>query len=471
MDGTVVARRGLAAALVYCGLCTSVVGSLGALLIPTLSDEFDVPRGTGQWVLTISLLVGAVTTPVLGALSDRPRRRTFLLAVLALIFLGGVLATTATTFAQLIVGRGLQGMTYGVVPMAVALARAYLPPERRRNAIAALSVSTVTGAGLSFPLTGLIVQFSSYRVAFAVAAGFSLIALLAVVVTVPRLRGSPPRPAGRLDLVGAVLLGGALTCLLLAISRGGYLGWRSTTVLVLVGVAVVLFAVWARHELRTPHPLVRLRSLRQASVALANLVAVVLGALLFAGSSAVSQLVQTPPALVGYGFGLSLAFAGMVILPSTVGSQISNQVVRRLLDRVSARGLLVAGPTLTALDFLFLAFFHDELWQVAVGMLLQGLGNGVSFVVMPILILRVVPTEETGSAVAFNQVLRTLGGSVGSAATGAVLAAATLPGATLPEAVGYTRVFVAAAVGSLVLVAVLLAVLLVLRLRRRAAED
>jgi predicted MFS family arabinose efflux permease len=457
--------RGLVAALVYCGICTSVVGSLGALMIPTLSQEFGVSHGTGQWVLTVSLLVGAVATPLLGALSDRPRRRTYLLVVLGLVLLGGVLAATATTFSQLLVGRALQGLTYGVLPMATAMARAYLPPERLRGAIAVLSVSTVTGAGLSFPLTGLIVQVSNFRVAFALAAVFSLLALAGVVVTVPRRQLTTGSTTARLDIVGALLLGTGLSALLITISLAGFHGWSSVVVLGPASGALVLLAVWVWHELRVPHPLVRLRTLRHSPVAMANAAALVQGAMLFAGSSAVSQLAQTP-ASAGYGFGLSLALAGLVVLPSTVGSQISNRLVRLLLRRIPARSLLVAGPALLVVDLTFLAFFHDQLWQVAIGVLFQGLGIGVSFVVMPLLILGVIPAEETGSAIAFNQVLRTLGGSVGSAMTGALLASATLPGAALPDAHGYTAVFATAALGCVTLVLGLLVTSFLLRRRR-----
>ncbi|WP_181784592.1 MFS transporter, partial [Pseudonocardia pini] len=412
------AGRGLTAALVYLGVGTAVVGSLGALLIPTVSAEFDVSRGTAQWTLTITLLVGAVTTPVLGALSDRPRRRTFLLVALALVVAGGVLAATATTFGQLLAGRALQGLTYGMVPAATAIARAHLPPERLPGAIAALAVSTVTGAGLSFPVTGIVVELFGLRAAFALAVVLSTAALVGVAVTVPgETPSAPPRPP-RLDVVGALLLGSGLAALLLAISLCGTLGWAHPLVLGLACGAVVVLVGWVWHGLRVPHPLVRLRLLRHSAVASASAVALVQGAMLFAGSSAVSQLVQTP-ASAGYGFGLSLVFAGLVVLPSTVGSQVSGRIVRVLLRRFPAQSLLLAGPTLVGLDLAFLAFFHDELWQVAVGVLVQGLGIGVSFVVMPVLILRVVPAEETGSAIAFNQVLRTLGGSVGSALTGA----------------------------------------------------
>jgi predicted MFS family arabinose efflux permease len=448
-------HRGLVAALVYCGLCTSVVGSLGALLIPTISETQHVSRGTAQWVLTAALLVGAVATPVLGALSDRPTRRTVLLCTLGLVLLGSVLAATAQSFPQLVIGRAMQGLTYGVIPMATATARAHLPPDRVRGAVAALSVTTVTGAGLSFPLTGLIVQVSDYRVAFWFAVGFTALALCAVLLTVP---GRDPSAAGhttRLDWSGAALLAGALAGLLLAVSQGGEWGWGSARVVALFGSAAVLFTLWTWHELRTSSPLVQLRTLANRDVALANASALGLGAMLFSGSSAVSQLVQTPTS-TGYGFGLGLLLAGLALMPSSIGSQVSNRFVQVLARRIPIRRMLPVGPALICLDMTFLTFFHHHLWQVYSGMFVQGLAIGASFVVMPTMILGAVRPEQTGSAVALNQVLRTLGGSVGSATVGAVLAGATLRGELLPAEHGYTLAFAGTAVGCALLAVVLL---------------
>ena len=450
------APRGLVATLVYCGLCTSVVGSLGALLIPTISEQQNVSRGTAQWVLTAALLVGAVATPVLGALSDRPTRRTVLLCTLGLVLLGSVLAATAQSFPQLVIGRALQGLTYGIIPMATATARAHLAPDRVRSAVAALSVTTVTGAGLSFPLTGLIVQVSNYRVAFWFAVGFIALALGAVLLTVPgRDPSAVGRPA-RLDWSGAALLAGSLASLLLAVSQGDEWGWSSLSVVGLFVSAAVLFPVWTWHELRSARPLVQLRTLANRDVALANLSALGLGAMLFAGSSAVSQLVQTP-ASTGYGFGLGLLLAGLALMPSSIGSQVSNRFVQLLARRIPIQRMLPVGPALICLNMAFLTFFHDRLWQVYAGMFVQGLAIGASFVVMPTMILAAVPAEQTGSAVALNQVLRTLGGSIGSATVGAVLAAATLRGELLPAEHGYTLAFAGTAVGCALLAVVLVA--------------
>jgi predicted MFS family arabinose efflux permease len=449
-------RRGLIPTLVYCGLCTSVVGSLGALLIPTIADDQDIARGTAQWVLTAALLVGAVATPVLGALSDGPRRRRVLLATLALVLVGSVLAATATSFGQLLVGRALQGLAYGVIPMATAMARALLPPERVRGTAAALSVTTVTGAGLSFPVTGIVVEQWGYHAAFWLAVVFTAPAFLAVLATAPRDDPAAHPSGTRLDWTGAGLLAVALAGLLVAVSQGDHWGWASPVVIGLFTLAGLLFPVWAWVELRTPHPLVQLRSMVNRDVALANVTTLVLGAMLFAASSSVSQLLQTP-SWTGYGFGLAVFATGLAMLPTSVASVAANGVMHVLGRWFTPHALLPLGPLFIGLDMAFLALFHDHLWQVFVGVFLHGLATGASLVLMPALILAAVPPQQTGSAIGLNQVLRTVGGSVGSALVGALLAAATLTGERLPLEHGYTLVFGTTAAACAVLTVALLA--------------
>jgi predicted MFS family arabinose efflux permease len=450
------AGRGFVAALVYCGLCTSVVGSLGVLVIPTIADDMAVSRGAGQWILTAALLVGTVATPVLGSLSDGPGRRTVLLSTLGLILVGSVLAATATCFAQLVVGRALQGLAYAVIHVTTAAARAHLPAGKVGRAVAAISITTVTGAGLSFPMTGLLVQTWNYRVAFWFAALFTGLALLAVWATMP---GSARRRRRgvHLDWLGAGLLSASLACFVLAVSEGGHWGWSSPWVIALFVGAGVIFPTWVLVEVRTARPLVDLRSFRHRDVALANLAAVGLGAAFYAASSVVSQLLQTPTA-AGYGFGLALLPAGLALLPMSAGSQVAHRLVRVLGRRIGAGWLLMAVPIFVGLNMAALAASHDRLWQILVGLFVQGMAIGASFVLMPIMILRAVPAEQTGSALGVNQVLRTLGGSLGSAAIAAVMTSATAPGATLPSESGYTFAFVAIAACSMVLVLALVAV-------------
>ena len=99
------APRWFVQALVYAALTSSIVSSLGMLLVPSVSAEFGIPVSTAQWMLTANLLVGAVATPIMGRLADGPHTRKLLLTSLGVIFLGSIIATVAPNFTVFLLGR------------------------------------------------------------------------------------------------------------------------------------------------------------------------------------------------------------------------------------------------------------------------------------------------------------------------------------------------------------------------------
>jgi len=262
--------RALVPVLVFVGMVVAVVSSLGAPLVPTIAAVERVTLSSAQWSLTITLLVGALATPTMGRLGDGPRRRTVILLGLGTVVVGSVLAALPAGFSVLLLGRALQGVGLGLTPLAIATARDALPAERARPAVALLSITTVAGVGLGYPLTGIIAQTLGIHAAFWSGAGVSALALILASIVVP---SSATRPSIPLDAPGAVLLGAALAALLLGLSEGEHWGWTSGRLLALLVGAVLLLAAWVKHELRTAHPLVELRLVRQRSVLTADVTA------------------------------------------------------------------------------------------------------------------------------------------------------------------------------------------------------
>lgn len=429
-------------ALVYAALCTAVVSSLGMLLVPSIAEEMQVSVSTAQWMLTINLLVGAISTPVMGRLSDGPHKKPLLLSSLVVILIGSLLAAAAPNFAIFLLGRALQGLSYGIVPVTIALARRYLPERQVRPAISTLSVTVTMGIGIGYPLTGLIAGVADVRIAFWCAALFVATAVVVVFRAIPA--GSDERsPRMPFDFVGAALLGLGLGTLLLGVSEGPNIGWGSPQTIGIFSIAALSLIAWVWTAWTLEHPLINLRVFRKIEVVLANLTAIGLGAALYIGMS-ISSLVAQAPASTGYGLAMPVLWAGFVMLPLSVGSFGANRLVRRLAHRVGLTSLLPTGTGLVMASGFLLWFAHSALWELLIGMFLFGLGIGASYAAMPALIERSVATTELGSSVSFNQVLRTIGSSFGTAISGAVLAAAgngldhhaTGSGITLTLAIG-----------------------------------
>src|ERR1700689_1673398 len=202
-DADSLRRRLLVPTLVLSGSLMALVSSLGAPLIPTLSRADGVSLSTGEWILTITLLTGALATPVMGRLADGPRQRAVILVALAAVVLGCVLAAVSNGFTVLIIGRALQGVGLGLLPVAMAIARRNPPWDAARQTIAPRSVTGAIGAGLGYPVTGLIAQLLNFRAAY----WFGAITVTGALVSAALVL--PPRSAGtsrRFDVVGASLL-------------------------------------------------------------------------------------------------------------------------------------------------------------------------------------------------------------------------------------------------------------------------
>jgi predicted MFS family arabinose efflux permease len=422
--------------LVVIAMTAVVVSSLGAPLIPTLAGTQHVSLPSAQWSLTITLLVGAIATPTMGRLGDGPHRRTVIVGGLAVVVVGSLLAALPLSFGWLLVGRGLQGIGLGLIPLTIATARDALPPERSRSAVALLSIATVAGIGLGYPVTGAIAEHLGYHAGFWFGAAVVAVALAVAAVVLPSSAGLPANP---LDTLGALLLGGGLLALLLALSEAESWGWTSVRLLGLAVVAVVLFATWVVHELRTPYPLIDLRLVRHRAVLTANVMAVCVGVGVYLLIATVVRYVQTP-ASAGYGFGSSILVAGLVLLPFSATSVAASRFAPFLARRTTPDAVLPVGCVMFLLAMLAFAFARDSLWQAFVTMAVAGLGVGCTFAALPGMIVRAVPPQETGSAMSFNQVLRYVGYAVGSVLSATILEAHTATGRPLPSSSGYGAV-------------------------------
>jgi MFS family permease len=449
------APRALVPALIFIGTCVAVISSLGAPLVPAIAADTGASPASAQWTLTITLLVGAVATPVVGRLGDGPHRRPVVLAVLAVVVAGGVLAALPLGLGWIIAGRGLQGFGLGLTPVAIATARDVLAGERARSTAAALSLTTAAGLGLGYPLTGAIAEAGGVHAAFWFGAAFTAVALITALAFFPP---SPSRPTTRLDVVGGLLLGVGLACLLLFISEGEAHGWASPWLLVLAAVAVVALVTWVFWELRRPAPLVDLRLARGRTAAVAHAASMLTGLANYLLITGVTFLAQTPVSS-GYGFGATVVLSGLILLPFSVCSLLAGRVTRSLVVRGRGAVVLPASALIVAAAALLFATARTHLWELFLLMGVCGFGVGGAFSAFPGLIARAVPRSETGSAMGLNQVLRYVGFASGSALTATLLEAATPESGGVPASSGYT-VLGLVACGVALVTAALTAVLL-----------
>ncbi len=212
-------------------------------------------------------------------------------------------------------------------------------------------------------------------------------------------------------------------------------------------------AVWIGHELRIADPLIDVRQVRNRSVLMADLSGFLICVAMYLFLPVVIEFVQIPVSS-GYGFGTSIVVSGLIFVPLSVGTFAASRCLAFYDRHLGTRSMIPLGSTIFAISTLFFALDHTALWEAFVSVGFAGIGVGFTFAAMPGFIVRAVPPGETGSATGFYQVLRSIGLSVGSALSAAVLTAYTHRGRTFPEAEGF-RVALVAASGLCVVTAVL----------------
>jgi MFS family permease len=463
--------KALAPVLVLTTLVVSVISSLGVPLIPTIARNFHDSLTTAQWSLTVGLLSGAVSAPVMGRLGDGPRRRATIIGGLVVVHPGRCGRGPGLELGHAGRRAGLQGVGLGLVPVTMATARDELPKYRVAPMIALLSVSVsvsvsaAVGVGVGYPVSGLIADQLGLAAAYwfgAIVAGLALVCVVAVVPST--VRG---RSVG-LDSLGAILLAAALISVLVAVAEGTEWGWGSPAVLGLLIAGLAFFVVWTLQQLRANTPLVELRLLRHPAVLAGDACAIVLGVAMYMNLSAVTEFVQLPRS-GGFGFSASVVVAGLILIPLSAFMLLSSRALPRLTKLLGVRVLLTFGCLVVAAASAFFALFHGSLWESFVMMGLLGVGLGTTYAAIPGLIVQSVPQHETGSAMGFYQVVRYVGFSLGSALAAAILASHSTRSTGQPTLDGYTMVASVAAV--ICIVAAVLAWVLPAREERVSSQE
>jgi len=448
--------RLLAAVLVFLAVQSTAVASLGTPLLPTVQRVERVSLAASQWTLTITLLAGAVATPLMGRLGDGRLRRLTTVGAVVVMLAGCVLSALPVGFPAFLAGRALQGAGLGLVPLATAVARDDLPADRSRSAIVLIGVTTAAGIGIGYPLVGLLAQGLGLAAPFWFAAGLSALALAAALVALP---DSPARPA-RVDVAGAVLLGAGIAGLLLVLAQGPAWGWTSAATLAGAIASVALLAAWAGWEQRVRYPLIELRLLSRRPVLAANLTVFLIAIGFYPLMSLAVRFAQTSPA-AGYGLGAPVVVAAAILTPFSLASFLASRLAAWAARRTSAEFVVAASCVLLIASMVLFLTSRDSYPGLVLVMVLSGFAVGNVYAVNPLQITGGVPPSETGSAISFYQLVRTVAYAIASALSATVLVLSTPAGRRFPADAGYSA---AALVSIAVLVAALAAsVLFVMR--------
>ncbi|HET8601818.1 MAG TPA: MDR family MFS transporter [Segeticoccus sp.] len=404
---------GLLAALFTAMLSSTIV----ATALPTIMSDLHGTQRQYTWVITISLLAMTVTTPIWGKLADLFSKKLLVQLSIVLFVAGSVGGGLAHSVSSLMAARAVQGIAMGgLTALVQAIIGTMIAPRQRGRYSgymgAVMAVATVSGPLLG----GVITDAYGWRWCFYVCVPLAVVALslLQATLHLPTLRRTV-----RIDYLGAVLLAIAAALPMLWVTFAGadypWVSWQSVAFLAAFLIAAALAVLV---ELRVAEPVVPIRVLRNRTATLMIIAGVAVGVAMFSASTFMTQYFQLAD-------GNSPTKAGMMTIPLICAQLVSSVFGGLLVTRTGRyKQLMLAGAVAMVVGMAGLGFLNHTTpyWQVAVWMAVMGLGIGALLQNIVLAVQNQVDVKDIGAASATISFFRSLGGALGVAALGAVLA-------------------------------------------------
>lgn len=410
------ALTGLLLAMFVAMLSSTVVTNA----LPAIVTDLHGSQTGYTWVVVATLLTMTATTPIWGKLADLVSKKLLVQAALVVYSAGSLVAAFAPNMGVLIGARAIQGLGIGGLTALVQVVIASMVSPRERGRYSGYIGAVFATATVSGPLIGGVIVDSplGWRGCFFV--GLPIAALAFVVLQKTLHLPVVRRDDVSIDYVGATLIMAGVSVILVWVSLAGTdFAWLSRTTALMVGGGLLLVAAALYVEARVARePVIPLRLFRDRTIALATAASVMIGVAMFGATVYLGQYFQLAR-------GMSPTEAGLMSIAMVGGLLVSSTVTGRL---ITATGLwkryLVGGTVLVVVGLVLLGTIDAETPLGVVGgyMLVLGLGIGATMQNLVLAVQNTARPSDLGAASSVVAFFRSMGGSIGVSALGAVLA-------------------------------------------------
>jgi DHA2 family multidrug resistance protein len=399
--------------------------TIANVALPYIAGGMGVSEDEASWVVTTYLVANAVALTASGFLARLLGRKSFFLICLALFTASSVLCGFAWSLQSLLFLRILQGLGGGgMVPVAQSILADSFPPEKRGQGFALFGIAVVVAPVVGPTLGGWLADNWSWHWCFLIngPVGLAAIALIALLLRESAAAVQERRrrllQEGGFDLVGFVLVATFLGALEIVLDRGLVDDWFSSTFIVTFAViSAIAFALMIPWEISRSNPMIDIRMLGTRQFGACFMVMLATGAIVYATTQFLPQLVQQ-------NFGYTATWAGLVLSPGGLVTMVMMFVVGRLSGKIQPKYLIVAGGVVAALSMYDLTNVYGDLgfWFFARSRMLLGIGLPLIFLSITAASYDGIPPEKTDQASALINAARNTGGSIGVSLASNVLA-------------------------------------------------
>ncbi len=386
--------------------------------LPTLSKELHATSSQLQWMVDAYSLIFAGLLFTAGAVGDRYGRKGIFQAGLVLFGLVSAYAAfVANSAGAVIAARGITGLAAAMImPATLSILTNVFPPKERAKAVGIWAGIVGVGVAIGPLLGGLLLDHFSWHSVFTINIPVVIITLLAAAWLVPRT--ADPSHAS-IDPLGGVLSTVGLIALVYAIIEAPNYGWLSARTLVIGGLGIVILAVFTWWQMRTKHPMLDVRLFKNRAFSISSLsIGLVFFALygVFFSFSLFLQLVR----------GYSPLESAVRMLPIAAVLAFASPASTPLANRFGKRRVVAGGMFIVAIGiFTFSTVgINSSYLHLVIGMVIMAFGMGLAMSPTTDLLMSSVPKARAGMGSAMNDTARELGGSLGVAVLGSLLASA-----------------------------------------------
>ncbi|WP_228499273.1 MDR family MFS transporter [Nocardioides agariphilus] len=409
------ALSGLLLAMFVAMLSSTVVSNA----LPAIVTDLHGSQTGYTWVVVATLLTMTATTPIWGKLADLFSKKVLVQSALVIFSAGSLLAGFAPNMEVLIGARAFQGLGVGGLTALVQVVIASMVTPRERGRYSGYIGATFALATVMGPLIGGVIVDTpglGWRWCFFVGlpVAVAAFALLQKTLHLPVVRREV-----HIDYLGATLIVGGVSMLLVWVSLAGNdFPWISGTsaALVLAGLAVIAAAIWVEMRVAV-EPVIPMRLFRDRTTSLATGASVLIGVAMFGSTVYLSQYFQLSR-------GMSPTEAGLMSMPMVLGLALSSMVTGRIISQTGTwKRFLVGGMVVVIAGLAMLATVDEAttLWHIDVYMAVLGIGLGATMQNLVLAVQNNTTQADLGAASSVVAFFRSLGGSIGVSALGAVL--------------------------------------------------